>query len=163
MSPQASSATAPQTFPLFKLPPPMMFGIAFALGAALQHLLPMAGLPFAAAAFDVGAALLAIGVCCGAGLAISFLARRTTLNPFGDPSHLVVRGPYRLSRNPMYLTLVIAYLGGTLMLGSAWPLLTLLGPVAVLSRVVIPVEEAHMLATFGDAYRDYCGRVRRWL
>ncbi len=63
----------------------------------------------------------------------------------------------------MYLTLVTVYLGGTLMLGSIWPLATLVVPLAILSRVVIPFEEARMRATFGEAYREYCSRVRRWL
>ena len=89
--------------------------------------------------------------------------RRTTLNPFASPSVLVSRGLYRFSRNPMYLCLIIAYLGAALMIGSAWPLLTLLVPVAVLALTVIPFEEARMREIFGASYQDYYARVRRWL
>lgn len=141
----------------------MMFGVAFALGAAVHHFFPLPEQPIGRSAFLAGVVLLVIGVSMGVSLAISFLVCRTTLNPFAEPSQFVARGPYRISRNPMYLTLVITYLGGALMLGSVWPLLTLLAPVVILSRIVIPFEEAHMLSRFGDDYRDYRGRVRRWL
>jgi protein-S-isoprenylcysteine O-methyltransferase Ste14 len=72
-------------------------------------------------------------------------------------------GPYRLSRNPMYLSLVVAYLGGTVLLASPWPFLTLLIPMGILDRVVIPYEEALMRGVFGKEYDAYRARVRRWL
>ena len=148
---------------LLRLPPPVMMALAFGVGAAIHHFLPLPAGGFGEAAFAAGEVLLALGFCLGAFLATGFLRRRTTLNPYGHPSSLVVGGPYRFSRNPMYLTLVTVYLGGTLMLGSIWPLATLVVPLAILSRVVIPFEEARMRATFGEAYREYCSRVRRWL
>ena len=163
MNSEDGSIAAVRTFTLFKLPPPIMFAIAFALGATVHHFVPLPAWPLGRPAYLAGAVILASGMCMGASLAISFLLNRTTLNPFAKPSTFVVRGPYRISRNPMYVTLVIVYLGGALMLGSVWPLLTLFGPLAVLLRVVIPFEEARMLSTFGDTYRDYCSSVRRWL
>lgn len=163
MHSQADPATSDRTFPLFKLPPPMMFGVAFALGATVHSFLPLPDQSLGRSAFLAGVVFLVIGVSMAASLAISFLVCRTTLNPFAEPAQFMARGPYRISRNPMYLTLVITYLGGALMLGSVWPLLALLGPVVILSRIVIPFEEARMLSRFGDDYRDYRGRVRRWL
>lgn len=155
---------AAKPFVLFMLPPPMLFGIAFGAGALLQSWLPIpATRPAVPALFYAGSVLLVAGVLTGALLASGFLRRRTTLNPFGNPSLLIERGPYRLSRNPMYVALAIAYLGGVLLLGSVWPLLTLLGPIVILNRVVIPFEEASMAARFGHAYQDYCTRVRRWV
>lgn len=163
MQTPVDTAAPRRTFLLFKLPPPMLFGLAFAAGALLDGLrhMPLPGAGRAMA--DLGTLILALGVASGLTLALTFLRLRTTLNPFAAPSRFVARGPYRLSRNPMYLTLITAYLGGTLMFGSAWPLLTLIAPVVILSRVVIPQEEAHMQATFGDSYRAYCASVRRWI
>ena len=162
MQPQAAATMQKPAF-LLMIPPPLTFAAAFGVGALLQRLVPLS----AAAGGDgerwAGAAILAAGLCFGVSLSLRFLMRRTTLNPFADPADMVVTGPYRLSRNPMYLTLIVAYLGGTLMLGSLWPLVTLAVPVAILTRVVIPFEEARMLAVFGGRYRDYQARVRRWL
>lgn len=148
---------------LLMMPPPLMFAFAFGVGAAIHRFMPLPPAAVAGEAFWAGGALLAAGVCVGLSLAARFLTRRTTLNPFANPAEMVVTGPYGLSRNPMYLTLIVAYLGGTLMLGSVWPLVTLAVPVAILTRVVIPFEEVRMLAVFGGRYRDYQARVRRWL
>jgi protein-S-isoprenylcysteine O-methyltransferase Ste14 len=63
----------------------------------------------------------------------------------------------------MYLGLTIAYLGVTLLLASAWPLLFLVLPLWVISSKTIPFEEAAMARLFGDEYRAYQRRVRRWL
>ncbi len=158
-----ASLPAPRPFPLFMLPPPLLFGIAFGLGALLQHFVPLPTGPLPDSVRIAGAIILAIGVLMGVSLAATFLIRRTSLNPFGNPSVFVAAGIYRLTRNPMYLSLVIASVGGALLLGSAWPLVTLLIPVAIMARVVIPFEEASMAATFGDSYRAYRDRVRRWI
>lgn len=162
MPPQPASAV-PRPPPVFMLPPPLMFGAAFAVGALVQHYAPLPDHPLGRTFFVLGAVILAAGVCLGATMAVTFLVRRTTLNPFANPSAFVAEGPYRLSRNPMYLSLVTAYLGGALMFGSVWPLVTLLGPVVILSRFVIPFEEDRMQATFGESYRAYRDRVRRWI
>lgn len=150
-------------FPLLMAPPPIIFAVAFGVGAAVERFVPLsvAMLPHGLRA--AGLALLAAGVLLGASLGITFLRRRTTLNPFAEPSAFVVAGPYRFSRNPMYLSLVVAYLGGTLIYGSLWPLVLLVVPVAILARTVIPREEAQMAATFGPDYEAYRSRVRRWI
>jgi protein-S-isoprenylcysteine O-methyltransferase Ste14 len=76
---------------------------------------------------------------------------------------LVTRGPYRLTRNPMYLGLITLALGIAIWVG-AWPMF--LAPIAVFATtnfVHIPFEEAKMRRQFGPAYDDYVGRVGRWL
>ncbi len=161
--PTTKSLTTDRPFPLLMLPPPLMFAIAFGIGVLIQRAVPVPSAPLTHGIFLAGAVLLACGICLGAFLAVTFLSRRTTLNPFAAPSTFVAMGPYRISRNPMYLSLILAYLGATLMVGSAWPLMTLVVPVAILDRVVIPFEEARMRAIFAESYRVYCTRVRRWL
>jgi protein-S-isoprenylcysteine O-methyltransferase Ste14 len=88
---------------------------------------------------------------------------KTTVNPYTAVSQLVQKGPFAFSRNPIYLGDSIIYFGVMLMWGILWPLL--LYPVvwAAIRYGVIKNEEAHLAAKFGDAYGEYCSRVRRWL
>jgi len=92
-----------------------------------------------------------------------FVLRRTTLHPTGEPAHLVVNGAHGWSRNPMYLSLAVVYVGLALALGRAWPLALVIVPWAWMNWVVIPFEEARLRETFGEDYADYCRRVRRWI
>jgi protein-S-isoprenylcysteine O-methyltransferase Ste14 len=93
-----------------------------------------------------------------------FRAEGTEVDPMSETNRaLVVRGPYRFTRNPMYLGLVVAAFGMAILVGS-WPMLA--APVAVLLTAQfahIPFEEAKMRRQFGDDYDAYTGRVRRWL
>ncbi len=78
-------------------------------------------------------------------------------------SALIVSGPYQLTRNPMYLGLVIIALGAAIWAGS-WPMLA--APVLVFltaNHVHIPFEEAKLRRQFGEAFDAYARRVRRWL
>jgi protein-S-isoprenylcysteine O-methyltransferase Ste14 len=110
-----------------------------------------------------GAALAFTGLIVAPASAGRFVLRRTTLNPVGQPAHLVVGGAHAWSRNPMYLSLTIIYAGVALALGKVWPLVPMVLPWAAMNWVVIPFEEARLREAFGQAYVDYCSRVRRWL
>jgi protein-S-isoprenylcysteine O-methyltransferase Ste14 len=74
----------------------------------------------------------------------------------------VTAGPYRFTRNPMYVGLVLAYLGEQGMLLQVWPLLLLVLTVVYVNWFVIPVEETS-LRSFGPVYDAYRARVRRWI
>ena len=87
----------------------------------------------------------------------------TPIRPNQAASILVTHGPYRRSRNPMYLGLSVVYLGVTLLVNSVWTVLFVPVVIAVLFRAVIRHEERHLSATFGIAYHEYRHRVRRWL
>jgi protein-S-isoprenylcysteine O-methyltransferase Ste14 len=78
------------------------------------------------------------------------------------PDRLVDRGPYALSRNPMYLAWTLGYVGTSLVAGSAWPLLLLPGVLAV-THVEVLREERSLERRFGAAYRSYRASVRRYL
>lgn len=144
---------------------PLHFLAAFALAALLQHALALP-LPQATpllvmqwAGSLLASAALALSLSCFA----LFALRRTTILPGSLPSTLVVRGPYRISRNPMYVSLVASYIGLAGYLVVPWALLLLPLPVLALQRVLIPFEEARLHREFGSAYGLYCTRVRRWL
>jgi len=160
------NAPAPASIPaLMRVPPPLMFVATFLIGVGLQRWLP---LPMPSPALTdglriAGLALLAVGVAFMFTSVGLFLAKRTTLIPFGSASRLVTGGTYRLTRNPMYLGMAVAYLGIAGLFGLAWPVLLLPIPVAVVNTVVIPFEEARLIAIFGQEFEGYCRRTRRWL
>jgi protein-S-isoprenylcysteine O-methyltransferase Ste14 len=72
-------------------------------------------------------------------------------------------GPYRFSRNPIYLAFSLFQLGIAIWVNSAWLLATLVGAVALIHSVVIPKEEQYLEGKFGEQYLDYKASVRRWL
>ena len=144
-------------------PPPLFFGVAFGIATLIQAYWPVALSPVPDVLRIIGTFTIVAGAVFALSLVGTFLIRRTTLNPFAEPSVFIAAGPYRLSRNPMYLSVILVYLGGALLFGSLWPLLTLVAPLLILARVVVPFEEAQMAATFGESYRIYSQRVRRWV
>nr|WP_272910540.1 isoprenylcysteine carboxylmethyltransferase family protein [Xanthomonas campestris] len=144
---------------------PAHFALALGAGAWLQQAfaLPLPA-PTPLAWIELAGGVIA---CAGLALAVScfilFARRRTTIMPSGHPSRLVLDGPYRFTRNPMYLALVLSYIGLCLQLGLLWAVALLPLPWLALQWLVIPFEEARLRDEFGRAYSDYCARVRRWL
>jgi protein-S-isoprenylcysteine O-methyltransferase Ste14 len=144
------------------IPPPLYYAAGLAAGMLLDHLarFPLGGRP---------ATVIAGAVIGAAGLALAFsgvagvIRHRTTIVPHRPVAALITGGAYRLTRNPMYAGLAVAYLGAALALGSGWPLL--LWPLVVLAvdRLVIRPEERYLAARFGPAYAEYRTRARRWL
>ena len=87
----------------------------------------------------------------------------TEIHTFRMPRVLVTDGLFRHSRNPMYLGFLLVLAGLALVLGAAVPLLVVAAFALVVDRWYIRHEERALREAFGDAYDDYCGRVRRWL
>lgn len=87
----------------------------------------------------------------------------TNIRTFDDPAKLVVDGCYRFSRNPMYLGFALLLLGASLVTGGVYALTAPLAFVATSQWLYIPSEERAMARVFGDDYRAYRRRVRRWL
>ncbi|APO94927.1 methyltransferase family protein [Xanthomonas vesicatoria] len=164
--PYGHSATRGGRAPwLVKMTSPAHFVLALGAGAWLQQAfaLPLPA-PTPLAWIELAGGVIA---CAGLALAVScfilFARRRTTIMPSGNPSRLVLDGPYRFTRNPMYLALVLSYVGLCLQLGLLWAVALVPLPWLALQWLVIPFEEARLRAEFGRAYSDYCTRVRRWL
>jgi protein-S-isoprenylcysteine O-methyltransferase Ste14 len=106
---------------------------------------------------------MAAGLSLGLLALLHFRQRRTTFVPHGEPTALVMAGPYMWTRNPMYLGLFTLLLGFALYSGGL-PLF--LAPAAfslILDRAHIPYEEARLSKLFGEAYNEYQKRVARWL
>ena len=152
----------PAVRPLTLIPPPLVYAVALYAAWALQRRLPLT-LNLGGAAAPLAWGLISIGLAGFTWALLSILEHRTTVNPYKAASNLVTRGPFRYSRNPIYVSDWFVYAGAMLLLHTAWPLL--LAPLVflVIRHMVIAHEERHLEARFGDEYRDYKARVPRWL
>jgi protein-S-isoprenylcysteine O-methyltransferase Ste14 len=83
--------------------------------------------------------------------------------PVRPATALITEGPFRFTRNPLYLSLALLYLGIALGLGVLWPIVLLPALMLLVQQLVVLREEAYLESRFGDAYRTYRKRVRRWL
>lgn len=110
-----------------------------------------------------GAGLMALGVLLVLLSAGLFRLRQTTLNPFGEPATVVQDGFYRFSRNPMYLGMLLVLAGEVVWLGNFLTCIFVPVFAVVMSRYHIRREEQNLDARFGEAYRAYRKRVRRWI
>src|SRR4029453_15942408 len=142
--------------------PPLVYGAAFILGLLLHLVLPLHIFPTTLAR--------GIGVVCVlvslplALLTLRVLSRaHTPVDPLKPTTALVTEGPFRYSRNPIYLALMLLYLGVALLFNALWLLFLVVPALVVLRYGVIAREEAYLTRKFGDAYRQYTAQVRRWL
>src|SRR5262249_12467907 len=142
-------------------PPPLLYGAALVAGLALQRLVPLARLPRRAR--PLGLALLALGAAFGVPAFRPMRRAGTPVDPRKPSTALVESGPFRISRNPGYVGMTLVYAGIATLRGAVWPFLLLPAVLAVITRGVIEREERYLERRFGDAYRAYRGRVRRWL
>lgn len=149
---------------LLHVPVPWVFVLTYLVGVALERVHPRTVSPTAALVSTIaGYVLFAVGaIIAGWGLVLFSRAKTTTV-PGKLSGKLVTWGPYRFTRNPMYVGLILAYLGEAGLLKQIWPVVLLPLTVAYLNWTVIPVEEAKLEEGFPDEYGKYRLRVRRWL
>ena len=145
--------------------PPLLFLAGLLLGIALDWLLP---LPFSVpggvlVSSTVGGSLIVIGLALAA-FGIGGFTRASTPVPTNEPTRaLVTTGVHGWSRNPIYVGLFLVYWGIAMAARSPWALI-LTVPLAITIRYgVVAREEAYLERLFGDSYRNYKGRVGRWL
>jgi len=142
--------------------PPLVYLISLAAGAVIQIVTPLPFLP-RTLAVPLGAPLVVLAIALFAYSVAKFREAGTPV-PARKPTTVIVRtGPYRFSRNPIYLAFSLLQLGIAIWANSLWLLATLVGAVALIRWVVIPREEAYLERRFGAQYSDYKASVRRWL
>jgi protein-S-isoprenylcysteine O-methyltransferase Ste14 len=132
------------------------------MGVALEVAVPIAALPLALA---LAAALIgaAIWLALDGWAMLRFQRAGTSMVPMRPTTALVTSGPYQVSRNPMYLGMAVLYVALALSLGVIWSLAFLPLVVFIVDRQVIAREELYLETKFGEDYREYKRRVRRWL
>jgi protein-S-isoprenylcysteine O-methyltransferase Ste14 len=156
MSPGAAGDTANRGV----LRPPLVYGTAIALGLVVHGAWPLEFVP-GARLFGGAVVLIAVTLFLSA---VRALRSAGTPVPGDRPTTAIVRsGPYRFSRNPIYLAFSLLHLGIAAWVDSLWLLLTLVPAAVLMSLVVIPREERYLERRFPSEYPAYRAAVRRWL
>ena len=150
---------------LMRVPVPWVFILMYLIGAGMERVWPvrLGGDVSERVTLAVGVVLFTVGVVIAGWGLITFHRARTTTVPGEASSQLVTWGPYRFSRNPMYVGLATAYLGEAFLLRQVWPAVLLPLVLTYVNWVVIPVEQARLTEVFGAGYVAYQRRVRRWI
>jgi protein-S-isoprenylcysteine O-methyltransferase Ste14 len=145
-------------------PPPLLFVLGFGLGWLLDRAVALR--IFSTGPSDAtiigGCIVTALGIAIGASGFITFLRHRTAILPMRAAARLVTTGPYRYSRNPMYVGMTVAYIGVVILTNITWPLVFLPVVLMALTFLVIRREERYLRGAFDSEYREYSSRVRRW-
>jgi protein-S-isoprenylcysteine O-methyltransferase Ste14 len=87
----------------------------------------------------------------------------TSVKPFDKPSHFIVKGPFKITRNPMYLGMFLILLGVCVLFGEPFGAIFALGFLIIMDRLFIPLEERNLEKRFGKEYSEYRDKVRRWI
>lgn len=143
-------------------PPPMIFFGLEAGAFAVNWLAPAPLLP-GGPIWWAGLPLLGLGISLGASAIAAMRRSGTPVDPYEPSAAVVTGGPYRYTRNPIYLGLVLIYLGVAALLNSIWPLVMLPVVLVLIDRFVIAREERYLERKFGGDYLHYKSSVRRWL
>ena len=144
--------------------PPLIFGAALVVAVALHFLHPLHILSTATIVLHLaGLALIAIGLTLSIAVLRVFAKAGTQVSPYRETTRFVRTGPYRYTRNPDYVGQALLYAGIAVVANSWWPLILLPVVLVIIQRGVVRREERYLEAKFGQEYRDYQARVRRWL
>ncbi|WP_169054097.1 isoprenylcysteine carboxylmethyltransferase family protein [Nitratireductor sp. XY-223] len=142
--------------------PPILAAVALLL-AVLAGKLIAVPLPDAAVLRMIGVLLLLSAVGLDIWSITTLHSAQTTILPTRKSSHLVMNGPYRFSRNPIYCGYIMFLLALGLILANAWFVAFAAAAAYGIQRFAVEREELHLLAVFGAEYESYCRRVRRWV
>lgn len=140
----------------------MIFLGALGLGMLLNWLIPSPQFSLESLKITGGLMCFVGSMVCGWGI-FTFQLAGTNVRPNRPVTALVTGGPFRYSRNPLYLGMTLIYLGIVLCTGALWPLATLVPTLAIVHWRIVLREEVYLESRFGDNYRAYKARVNRWI
>lgn len=145
-----------------KVPPPLIYLAGLIIGFLAGKWLPGFSPPLVVSR-TLGGLLIGLGVILAFSAMRTFRKVGTAVRPDRPATTLANTGPYRFTRNPMYLSLAFAYAGIATLAQSLWALLILPAVLLVIRYKVIGREEPYLERHFGEAYVNYKARVRRWI
>lgn len=143
-------------------PPPLIYAAGLGVGFLLHKWLPLKLLPRNLPSW-LGGLLVGLSFIPGGAAARMFRRANTHLDPFHPTTAIVTRGPYKYTRNPIYLSFTLLYVAIATAVNSLTMLLPLPIVLLVMQRGVIEREEAYLERKFGDTYLRYKTSVRRWI
>ncbi len=144
-------------------PPPVLYLGTLLLGSVAHVAAPLSLHSSTPTHWVAGALLMVISAALARWAFVTLRRVGTSASPYRPSAVLTTTGPFRFSRNPIYLAMTGLYLGISLLANSVWPLLLLAPLLVVMRQGVILREERYLSATFGEAYAAYKSGVRRWL
>lgn len=142
-----------------RLHPPLLVAVAALVAVGLEQVLPLRFAGWSAP----GIVLVAAGFVLDVWAARAMRRADTGIATWSQARAVAQAGPYRFSRNPIYVGLIAAMAGVALWAGSGWGLLATAATAAAIATAVVPKEEAYLRRSFGATYEAYAARVRRWL
>lgn len=145
------------------IPPPFIFGVPFGVGLILQWIFPLHFPQARGHGLILGVLCIVPAVCLLKAAHRAFQRAGTSMLPNQRARALIVDGPFRFTRNPLYVGLILFYAGASFCISAAWPIVLLPVVVIGLRFLAISPEERYLKKTFNGAYHAYMGRVRRWL
>jgi protein-S-isoprenylcysteine O-methyltransferase Ste14 len=148
--------------PGVRFPPPLIFAAGLLLGWCIDIWLPLRWLPTAISRM-AGWGGVGLGLALAGWAFATFRRTGTTFRPDRPATKLAIQGPYRFTRNPMYLSVTLLYLGLAILWQSVWALLLLPFVLILIARRVIGPEERYLERRFGADYLRYKAQVRRWV
>jgi protein-S-isoprenylcysteine O-methyltransferase Ste14 len=151
-----------QDTPGIREPPPLLYLLPLALGLLLDRRLHIPFLPHRVARI-LGWPLVGGGVALSGWAIRTMRNAETTMRTDKPVSTLIQEGPFRYTRNPLYLSDAMIYAGIAVLRNSLWAIVLLPLVLLVIQREVIGREERYLERTFGEEYLDYKARVRRWV
>ena len=162
MSDEQQTSQVPDN-PGVKVPPPIPWLGVILVGYGLQQAWVLE-LPNWSGWSVAGRVVIGAGAAIAATAWVQFYRAKTNIQPHKPSSHLIQKGLYRFSRNPIYVAGLLLHLGIGLLMNNLW--IVLLVPVSKLllfDRYIIAREEAYLERTYGETYVDFKRSVRRWL
>ena len=145
-----------------KIIPPVYFLVTVVIMTVLNYFAPIRRILHPPVTYS-GAIFIVIGLIITIWSAVLFNKAGTAIKPFEESTLLVTQGMFQLTRNPMYLGMVMILLGIALLFGTFTPFFLIPIFIWLIQTIFISNEEIMMARIFGDEYRDYKKRVRRWL
>ena len=139
--------------------PPLAWGLAVIAGLALDWLVPLPFLP----TLWLGAMVFGLALALFAWAIVTITSAGSNVPTSLPATAIVESGPYRFTRNPIYLGMFLGLTGLAIASGNLWPLIMLVPFALVIRYGVVAREEAYLERKFGDVYRSYRSRVPRWL
>ena len=143
--------------------PTLAWGLAVVAGLAFNWLVPVPFLPPDLPAGWLGATVFVLAVALLAWAIVTITTAGSNVPTNRPTTTIVESGPYRFTRNPIYLSMFLGLIGLAIAFDNLWALIMLVPFALIIRYGVVAREEAYLARKFGDLYRGYQSRVRRWL
>jgi protein-S-isoprenylcysteine O-methyltransferase Ste14 len=146
------------------IPPPIFFILCLGIALILEYLFPvkLQGIPFLLR-MNIGVILLIIACAIAVSSFIVLIRNKTPFDPAKATIRIVKEGPFRFSRNPLYLSLIIIISGIAFLVFSVWLFIAIPVLFLLLHFYAVKPEECYLSLKFGEEYQAYKNKVRRWI